>query len=274
MKTNPPNAGRIVLALAALTGTARLAAQALPAAVSAAPLADAAPAPEVRYEVQSSRTVPLPEGRNLIIQRVSPPVLPPLPALPVRVLPPPLTPEQLAAHRAARPRPMETRLLSLMVTHYAENLSYIEWWPQAGGEPYGAWSNADYEALRMVPEMEVTPGEIRWLIFPYIINNRILRPGTGPLALPQLPADGPGFLLVKGNPADRDNINPVAALHKIYKEEGAELKRVWAERERVRLEEEAWRAANPPPPPGDAVIRFWIIENPAQETQPCNPSQK
>lgn len=249
-----------------LPGTATPAQEAPAAAV---PAVDARPA--IHYRVEAENRVPMAEGRNLIIQRVSPPVLPPVPPV---VLRPPLTPAQLAARHAARPTPVETRLLSITVTRYTENLSYIEWWPQGGGEPYGAWSNADYEALRMVPDMEVTPGEIRWLIFPYIINNRILHPGTGPLALPQLPADGPGFLLVKGNPADSDNINPVAALHKIYKEEGAELKRVWAERERLRLAEEAWRAANPPPPRGDAVIRFWIIESPVQEAQPSNPSRK
>ncbi len=213
--------------------------------------------------------MPLPEGRNLIIQLVSPPVLP---QLPVRVLAPPLTPEQLAARRAARPRTLEPRLLSLMVTRHAENLSYIEWWPQAGGERYAAWSNADYDALSMVPEMEVPPGDIRWLIFPYLTDNRILRPGTGPLDLPQLPADGPGFLLVKGNPADSEKVDPVAALHKIYKVEGAELKRAWAGSERLRREEEAWRAANPPPAPGDLVLRFWPVKSQTYSTTPVAPA--
>jgi len=106
------------------------------------------------------------------------------------------------------------------------------------------------------------PGDIHWLIFPFVIYNPILRPGPGPVSLPQLPADGPGFLVVKGNPADAENVNPVAALHKIYKEEGAALKAAWAARERQLRAEEAWRAAQPPP--GDAVIRFWIIETPEQ----------
>lgn len=272
MKPISRSTGQLVLTFASVVlAVASPAQEGSTALVPASAEPTVAVAPEIRYEVQATRTVPM-GGRNLIIQRVAPPLLP---APPPAVIPPPLTPEQLAARaaaRAARPAPLETRLLCLSVTRYAENLSYIEWWPFRGGEPFGAWSNADYDALRMVPEVEVAPANIRYLIFPFFIYNPRVRPGMGPVALPQLPADGPGFLVVKGDAADAENVNPVAALHQIYAEEGTELKAAWAEHERVRLEQEAWRAAHPPPPRGDAVIRMWPIKSQRYSTLPAAPA--
>ncbi len=124
--------------------------------------------------------------RTLTVHRVADPGLPaltlPPPSAPRAVLRPPLTPAQLAARPAARPAAREIRILSLSVTRYADNLSYIEWWPHGGGPPLGAWSNADYGALRMVPDFEVSPGEITYLLFPFSITPSPLRPGQGPVA--------------------------------------------------------------------------------------------
>lgn len=193
--------------------------------------------------------------RKIIIHRVANPGLPALTApvaeAPQVILPPPLTPEQLAA-RAVRPPAKETRLLVVTVTRYADNLSYIEWLPHSGGAPLGAWSNADCTALSMVPDVELSPGGIRYLIFPFFIH----KPAPGPVAPPAFPADGSGFVVIKGSTADTENVSPIAALHKIYKEGGAELKRLAEERERQRLEEEA-RVAALPPASKDEVLYIW-----------------
>jgi hypothetical protein len=232
-----------------------------PAQESAAVTAD--PQAEARYEVQSSRTVP--DGsRNIIIQRVSPPVLPtPLPTL---------TPEQRAARRAAQPSPLQKRLLWLNVTAYGDGLFYIEWWPQngRGGGSFCAWSRADFRYLSMAADFDIVSDDARYSVFPFKVQT--YAPGRGappPTQQVSVPDDGSGFVLVKGDSSDKESINPVTALHQIYKEQREELKLAWEERERTRREAEAWRAANPPPPPGDAVIRFWPIKSQRYATQPA-----
>ena len=262
MRTNPHTLGHPILILAAFALNAPSPAQEA-AAVAATPEA------EIRYQVQSSRTVPLPDGRNLILQCVSPPGLPPAPPVVVR---PPLTPEQLAARRAAQPAPHQQRVLALNVTVYAENLSYIEWWPDPAGGSFGAWSSADFRYLSMVPEFDLVTDNTRYLLFPFVLHSHKPRPGSPPLILAPVPADGLGFIVVKGDASQKESVNPIAALHQIYKEEAPQLKAAWEERERVRLEEEAWRAANPPPPPGDLVIRFWPVQSQTYSTTPVVPS--
>lgn len=256
MKFRPPIAGLCVLALAALTGSARLAAQDLPAAV---PAAGAVPA--IQFKVESERSVPIAGGGRLILQRVAEPVLPPAPPV---FLPPPLTPGQRAARaavQAARPAPMQSRLLALNVTVFAEGQTYIEWWPHAGGAPFAAWSSADFRYLSLVPDFEIVSNNTLYCVFPFGVHTYQPRPGRPPLAhLPvpvRIPPDGPGFVLVKGDPSDKETIKPITALHQIYKEEGAQLKAAWEDRERAR----AAAAAQPPPPPGDVVIRFWPLRS-------------
>jgi len=243
MKPKPTPGGLSILALLLLAGAARLPAQEAPAASTApspAPGAAAVPAPRVL----SARTVPLPDGRTLTIQRVS--------SLPRPVAAPP-PPPAAAAPRAQRPpllAAQEHRLLFLYVTRFADDLSYLTWSPAEGGAPFGAWSSADLDALRMVPEVVVSPANIRWTIFPLLIYRQEHRPLPGPLALPQLPADGPGFQIVQGHAADAANIAPVAALHQLYKEHGPALKLEWQQREAQHLAAEAARA------PQDVVIRY------------------
>lgn len=263
MKTPQHSAGLFVLVLAALT-------MAVPSPAQEAAAVAATPAAEIKYEVQSSRTV-RDGGRNITIQRVSPPVLP---ATPVSELSP-LSPEQLAARRAARaarPPQLPKRLLWLNVTVYGEGLSYVEWWPQngRGGSSFGAWSRADFRYLSMAADFDIVSDNARYSIFPFVPQNYVHRPGipTGTQSV-SVPVDGPGFVLVKGDPDDKQSVNPIAALHQIYKEKGAELKLAWEEGERIRREAQAWRAANPPPPPGDTVIRFWPVKSKRYATQPA-----
>ncbi len=239
-----------------LLSAAMLSAQEEPASIAgqtndAASAAAGAQNPLPQFRVLETKVTQLAD-RRIIVHRVANPGLPALTppvAAPPVILPLPLTPAQLAA-RAARPAPKESRLLVVTVTRYADNLSYIEWSPQVGGVPFGAWSNADYTALSMVPDVELSPGGIRYLIFPFFMH----KPAPGPVAPPTFPADGSGFVVVKGDTADTENVSPIAALHKIYQAEGAELKRLAEERERQRREEEGANAGQPPP---DIVLHYW-----------------
>jgi len=202
-------------------------------------------------------------GGNLIIQKVSPPVLP---TPPVQVLPPPLTPEQLAARqaaRAARPAPLQVRMLWFNVTVYGDNLSYIEWWPPGEmGQGYAAWSSADFRYMSVLQEFEFAAEGIRYVIFPFAVT-RYSPSGSPPSVLAPRPDEETGFVLVKGGANNKAAVEPIAALHRHYKEKHAELKFAWEAREQAREDSEAWRAANPPPPPGDVVIRYWALDDAA-----------
>jgi len=207
--------------------------------------------PAIQFEVEAERSVPLPEGGRLVLQRVAQPALPP--AAP-EVRPPLLSPEERAAHlaarRAAAPPPRQTCLLWFYVMVHEDGLSYIEWWPEGGGGPYAAWSQADFRYMSMIPDFEVENTETRYLIFPSVFLRP--RPGAQPAERPAIAADGPGYVLVKGDPDNARAIAPFAALHQIYREEYAMLKADYELREAARDA----AAALPLPPPQDVVLRF------------------
>ena len=136
---------------------------------------------------------------------------------------------------------------------------------RAAADPYAAWSRADGRYMSMVPEFDLEDTATRYLMFPAVIARP--RPGSAPVPRPDIPADGPGFVLVKGDPANTRAVAPVAALHKIYAAEYATLKASYEQREAAR----AAAAALPPPPPGDVFIKFLpaIIESaPAADQNP------
>ena len=226
--------------------------------------ADVAPAVEVRpaiqFRVEAERSVPIPGGGHLILQRVAQPVLPPAPPV---VRPPLLSPAERAARLAARllkPIPKQTSFLWFHVTAHEDGLSYIEWWPEGGGGPYAAWTRADFRYMSVMPAFDVENTETRYLLFPFGINRP--RPGSAPVERPAIPADGPGFVLVKGDPAITRAVAPIAAMHQIYLKEFATLKANYEQVEAARAAE----AALPPPPPGDVVIKFWPLRTEAAAT--------
>ena len=95
-----------------------------------AALAEGDPGGDAGYEVFRPHTVGQ-GGRRVVLQRVSPPPLPPAAEAPLaRAVP--LDAEALAVREARRARwlaaaPLETRLISLQVTVYPSGWSYLEW---------------------------------------------------------------------------------------------------------------------------------------------------
>ena len=239
------------LSLTLLTGSARLGAQEL----SAPAPAEGARAP-LQLKVEAEIIIPSAAGGRLILRQVAKPDIQPAPPV---VEPPLLPPTQRAARqlarRAASPVPRTTQLLWFHVTVHEAGVCYIEWWPDGGGEEYAAWSNADFRYMSMIPEFDLVNADTRYLVFiPTIVRPR---PGSAPAEHPPIPADGPGFVLVKGDSSNRRAINPVTALHQLYKEEAATIRQDWEQDELARKA----KAAQPPPPPGDIIMSFWPVQS-------------
>lgn len=239
MKRKPALTHRYIPAtvLAAFSATALLRAQENP---------DTPPASQPHARILHSRTIPLPGGNTLVVERAaSPPrAVPAATSARAEVAPAPRPPL-----RAVLPAAPETRVLPVTVTRYPGGRSYLEWWPPGAAEPFAAWSNADFEPLCIEPEVELQPGSIRWLIFP------ICTSAPAPLAAPHLPADAPGFQLVKGSARDVLNISPVAALHKKYTDEAPGLRAAWLQRRQQQAAEKA--AAAVPAAPATITVRLW-----------------
>lgn len=215
---------------------------------------------KIEFQVEHSRIIPLPaEGRKIVIQRVSPPVLPPPP-------PPAPAPVVIKDLEAARARweerrknpPLPMRLLSLNVVTYENGLSYLRWWmPNQKGEwrNYAAWSGTNFESLWLVDDFEVN--DIHYIVFPVVMKASWRWSGgpqqPGPL---YFPPDSPGYKLVEGDPADLHALNPITALHLIYRDEGPELATRWTFQQQLWAEEAEYLKNNPPIPQ-DTVIKMW-----------------
>lgn len=153
---------------------------------------------------------------------------------------------------------MTTRLLWLNATAYPGGQYYLEWQSPAGGSTFAAWSRADMRLFSALPEFDVAGTNTRWLLL-VSVRPSVRPPAAPPLPLrvpPAIPADGPGFLLVKGDAANSLAMEPVTALHELYAKDKPQLVAKWEERTRLRLVEAA-RPALPPPPPKDTVIHYW-----------------
>jgi len=233
-------------------------------AVAQEPQADApatatvADKPAIAFRVEAERVIPAAGGGRLILQRVAEPVLPPAaPAVP----PPQLSPEERAARLAARQGGMrQTCFLWFYVTLHPDGLSYVEWWPSGGGGRYAAWSRADFRYMGLIPDFNLESTDTRYHVFPAIFRRPL--PGSAPAAPPPIPADGPGFVLVKGDPDNTRATAPIAAMHQVYARDFATLKSAYEQRQA----DAADAAAQPPPPPGDVVIKFWPLRTAAAPT--------
>lgn len=212
----------------------------------------------IEFRVEHSRTVPLPEeGRKIVIQRVSPPVLPPPPAAVPPVIIDPVAARARWEERRKNP-PLPIRLLSLNVVIYENGLSYLTWWmhdKKGEWRTYAAWSGTNFESLWLVDDFEVN--DIHYVVFPVVMKASWRWSGgprqPGPL---YFPPDSSGFQLVKGDPTDLHALNPITALHLIYRDEGPDLAVSWALQQQ-RWAEEAEYLKNHPVIPQDTIIKMW-----------------
>jgi len=214
--------------------------------------------PEIRYEVESRRTIALPGegGRKLILERVKPPVLPPEPPA---AKPIPVDPAVRAARRAAwaANAPKEQRLLSLTGIYYPNGLTLLKWFAQGADgkwETYEAWSRTDFRTIWLVQDFEVN--RTRYCIFPVIspAGKWDLRHSfPGPLDFPE---GTPGYRITKGDATNAKAREAIDALHEIYLKEGTALQAQWETQRAAELLEAARLKANPPPVK-DVVVRIW-----------------
>ena len=128
------------------------------------------------------------------------------------------------------------------------------------GRPYRAWSNIDFNHIAGIGGFGSGDGSIRHNLL-LGLGNVLAGARIGPTGrtvqapqVPPLPADGPGFVVVEGDATDTAAPADMEAIHAPYRAGGARLGAACEERERNRLEREAWPKANPPQP-HDTVLQ-------------------
>jgi hypothetical protein len=234
----------------------------------------AAPAAEI---VETSRSVPDGKGANLIIERIAPPVIPPPePVTPVHAA----DPEAAAAAAARRAQwlaegPVAIHLLPMHATFYPDGLTYLTWWwrhEDGRFEEFGGWSTTDFRSLQHCQDLTV--GRIRYSLSALVMDGSRRKVGPHPRLGPlKFEPDVPGFVLVTGDPGHATALGPIRALHQLYAEQGAKIHADWAAAQLLHRQEAERLRNEPPPPPQDTVIRYWIRETPAAAPSNSTPGK-
>ena len=194
--------------------------------------------------------------------------------------------------------PRRMFLVPLSVEVYDHRVSVVRWWQQ--GE--GGGSTATQASRPAVagnagqdPEQEAgPPGEyevvsnIDWNVFcgvtaieagdcdyAFIVSLGNTDTGTptaaGPAAVPDhppLPADGPGFVVSKGDATNAGALAFMRAMHEVYRTDSQRLLEAYASRERNRMEQEAWLKAHPPQPKNE-TLRYTTWTEPTAAAAPA-----
>ena len=196
----------------------------------------------------------------------------------------------------------KTEFVFVSATVYDHQRTLLRWWPNRdpdaemtmklapvpvlGRWPNGdplvevtAWSNIDFNHL--CGFSDYTYNGRRYSLVMGVGNQNTdtmekwaQRSGRvySPPEFPDLPADGPGFVVTKGDTSDTHAMEIMTGLHELYKVEGARMKAAYEAREQASIEREAYLRANPPQPQ-DVVIRFWrrdTAARPQPAVQPPN----
>jgi hypothetical protein len=202
------------------------------------------------------RTVTL--TKNLIVE----PVLQELPPLP----PMDITDPAVIARMATMPANVsKIEIVFISATVFDHSRTLVKWWPNGRHDKeMCAWSNLDFNvfsglcyyswqgrkyALLLALGNESTAARRRMAN----INGRAYAPPE----IPQIPADGPGFVITKGDATEPAALDLISSLHALYRIEEVRLLDAYAGRERARSEREAFLRANPPQPQD---VTTWITE--------------
>ncbi len=202
------------------------------------------------------------EGRSIIVQEVMPPVEPPPP--PPLPPPPELTPEQKAALEQKRAEWLKNyrppRHLFVSCTIYDFKATRITWFHK--GWRYVAWSNLDWNDFAGMMSFVSGEPKTRHTVFLGLgnINTQTPRrpgglPASPPEAIPELPQDEPGFVVIQGDATNTEALRDLQAMHDLYRTEGTRLREARLKREQAQRDREAWLLANPPQP-RDTIIQF------------------
>jgi hypothetical protein len=236
------------------------------------------PAPQRQHleitpdEILSSRTIVRPD-QTITIQEVTPQDLAPLPPPPP---PQPLTPEQLAARatRIAERGLHRTSSLSCIVHHNHIDgtiRTHIRWNSQdkLPIETFEAWSNINFHHLTQTGNFKKGNTTHALLIlcrdeYSQQLAARATRlnvPFTAP-EIPTLPNDSttlPTFVVTAGYPTAED-LAVIQGLHELYQNHHADFIAKLAQIKQQNAQAAAERAANPPDPTPDIIIRYWTPE--------------
>jgi hypothetical protein len=241
------------------------------------PVAPSEPAPEpqrlvIPPEDIISTKVIMADGQKITIQKVQPQELDPLPE------PPPprvLTPEEQATRDAARAARLAARgkhrNLMFSCTVYDGEKTMIRWNSQ-GRQPvefFTAWSNVNFHYFNSLSRFKkndttytlmfgIGDTDTAKMASLYARRNAIYAPPVIP-ALPEDATAEPSYVVTQGNPTPAD-LEPLVGLHELYKEHHAAMVAEHQRLKVLRAQEAAARAANPPDPKPDIIIRHWTIE--------------
>lgn len=232
--------------------------------------------------------LPAPEGNiKVTIQRVKDPGLPdPPPPLPP--LPPddPAVQARLAEFRQNF-RPTELAFLSATV--YNHNRTYFRCFPNgAAKREICGWSNLDFNHLTGFATFQSkgTDGEIRKFGLMMGIGNEDTIRRAESLArqdreykvppipkLPDLASSGPTFVITEGDTSDRETMEFIEGLHRLYQEEGTRMEAAYHARMKAYVERKAFLLANSPKPK-DVTIRCWKRESGKKTTATAQPEKR
>jgi len=226
----------------------------------------AAPAAEPDFEVLESHAQRW-NGRNVVFQRVKPPRDAATTPKPARESARPgaagAAAARIAAASARRPR-LETVDLTVAATVVDRRATLLSWsWK---GEACEMWIRQDWLLLSGFGGLRRGDKLFSTLLLPSAVDLAIL-PADSPLRIPAaLPPEPGAFLVVKGDPADAEAFETVAALRDIYRNELPRLRRAFAAREEARRRREAAAAARRAHPE-DIVFRYW--RRPSETLRPA-----
>jgi|694.fasta_scaffold30548_3 hypothetical protein len=242
----------------------------IPYNTTSSPAPQKAPPLEINPdEILTSHEITKPD-QKITIQELVPQ---PLASLPQPVSTPP-TNEQKAELRQRQINIGKRRLSMLSCTVHNGSHTHIRWTSQGRipVERFEAWSNVNFHHLAGtgnfkkgdtnhhimfgIGDENHQQSEIRATRF-----NRVYVPPQIP-NLPENPINHPTFIITKGNPLPED-LAAIEGLHELYQIHHELFTEKWiakkAETERLAQE----RAANPPDPTPDLIIRHWTPLNPS-----------
>jgi hypothetical protein len=220
---------------------------------------------------------------NVTVQLVEDPHLPaPPPLSPPAAMSDPAVADELAEIQT---NDSEVKTVFVSATVYDHQRTSLRWWPDGGtGREMRAWSNIDFNHLCGFSDytyqgrrFSLTMGIGDESTVPLGIANQnaaemaaaAQQDGSECQApeYPNLPSDGPAFVVTEGDPGDTAAMDLITGLHELYKVEGTRLKAAYEAREQARIEREAYLRANPPQPQ-DVTIRVWKRETPSARIAP------
>ena len=214
------------------------------------------------------------EGQKFTIQEVAPQELPPIPPPSKPIA---LTAEQKAERAARLAARGNYRNLVFSCTVYDGENTMIRWNSQ-GKQPieyFTAWSNVNFHYLNSLTRFNKNDTTYSIMFGTGDIDTAKMtslyarRNAVYPVpVIPTLPEDAnlePSFVVTQGNPAPAD-LEPLVALHELYREHHAAMIAEYQRLKALREEEAAERAANPPDPKPDVKIRYWIPTQKSENT--------